>query len=399
MTTTPAPGPTHEATMIGISDLSLATGHHVLDLAQLAQANGTDPAKYRVGLGQDEMSVLAPDEDVVTLAASAALPLVQRHGTDRIRTLLVATESGVDQSKSVGVWVHRLLGLPSSVRTVELKQACYAGTAGLQAALGIVARDPRQQVLVVAADVARYDVDTAAEPTQGAGAVAMLVEADPALLAIDPVSGVHTADVDDFWRPNDHASAVVDGRLSVSAYLDALTGAWDDYRAQGGHGIEEFARFCYHQPFTRMATKAHRKLAQHTGAALDEALLEPTTRYNRRLGNSYTASLWAALASLLDDPTDLTGERIGLFSYGSGAVGELVTGVVRDGYRDHLRAEDNLRVLDERKPVDLATYRALHAAAGARGSEDHDVPVATSAPFRFAGVRNLARRYEGVAGA
>jgi hydroxymethylglutaryl-CoA synthase len=395
MTTTSNPGPNHEATMIGMSDLSLATGHHVLDLALLAEAGGIDPAKYRVGLGQDEMSVLAPDEDVVTLAAAAALPIVERHGTDRIRTLLVATESGVDQSKSVGVWVHRLLGLPSSVRTVELKQACYAGTAGLQAALGIVARDPRQQVLVVAADVARYDVETAAEPTQGAGAVAMLVSADPALLTIDPVAGVHTADVDDFWRPNDHSSAVVDGRLSVTAYLDALAGAWDDYAAQGGHPIDEIDRFCYHQPFTRMATKAHRKLAQHTGADLDEALLEPTTRYNRRLGNSYTASLWAALAALLDDADDLTGRRVGLFSYGSGAVGELVTGVVQDGYRTHLRTEDNVRALDERKPVDLATYRALHAAAGTRGSEDHDLPVSTAGPFRYAGVRGRARRYEG----
>src|SRR5699024_11363655 len=66
------------------------------------------------------------------------------------------------------------------------------------------------------------------EPTQGAGAVAMLVGADPRLVEIEPISGLNSADVDDFWRPNDSSTAIVDGALSVSAYLDALTGAWED---------------------------------------------------------------------------------------------------------------------------------------------------------------------------
>ncbi|WP_425954021.1 hydroxymethylglutaryl-CoA synthase [Xylanimonas sp. McL0601] len=379
---------------IGIHDLSLATGQYVLDLDLLAAATGTNLDKFHVGLGLDEMSVLAPDEDVVTLAASAALPLVRRHGTDRVRTLMVATESGVDQSKSLAVYVHRLLGLPASCRAVELKQACYGATAGLQAALGLVARNPEEQVLLIAADVARYEPGSTAEPTQGAGAVAMLVGAEPGLLTVEPVSGVRTADVDDFWRPNDRSVALVDGRLSVTAYLDALSGAWDDYQARGGVPVEAIDRFCYHQPFTRMATKAHRRLAQRTGVELDEAALMPTTRYNRRLGNSYTASLYAALASLLDHDDDLAGRRVALFSYGSGSVGELVTGVVGDGYRSAERGLRHARALDERKPVDVHRYRELHAAAEHPSDVDVDVPVASGTPFRFAGVRGGARRYE-----
>ncbi|WFR67010.1 hypothetical protein P9139_21035 [Curtobacterium flaccumfaciens] len=87
------------------------------------------------------------------------------------------------------MFVHGLLGLPQNVRVVELKQACYGGTAAVQLALGIVARAPRERVLVIAADVARYDVDTAAEPTQGAGAAAILVSADPDLIEIEPAAG------------------------------------------------------------------------------------------------------------------------------------------------------------------------------------------------------------------
>ena len=96
---------------------------------------------------------------------------------------------------------------------------------------------------MIAADVAKYDLDSAAEATQGAGAVAMLVSADPALVEIEPATGVFTADVDDFWRPNDRSTAVVDGKLSIVAYLDALVGAFDDYRAHGGVGQgQEFGR-------------------------------------------------------------------------------------------------------------------------------------------------------------
>ena len=378
---------------IGIHDLSLATTHRVLDLDTLAEANGVDPAKYHIGLGQDRMSIPAADEDIVTMGAQAALPLLERHGAEGIRTILFATESGVDQSKSAGLFLHELLELPRTMRVVEFKQACYSATAALQSALGIVARNPRERVLVIASDVARYELDSSGEPTQGAGAAAMLVSADPALLAIEPISGVVSRDVDDFWRPNDSTTAVVDGRLSVTAYMDAMTSAWDDFAAAGGVGAEEIDRFCFHQPFTKLARKALARLSQHTGVELPDTLQEASFAYNRELGNSYTASLYAGLAALLDHDDDLAGRRIGLFSYGSGAVGEFFTGVVQPGYRQLRRAESIRDQLAGRVPLTLEEYRALHSAAHP-SDVDWETPRVTEGPFRFAGIRDRARRYE-----
>ncbi|KQO64983.1 hydroxymethylglutaryl-CoA synthase [Curtobacterium sp. Leaf261] len=382
-------------TRIGIQDLAIATGHHVLDLDDLAAASGVDPAKYHVGIGQDTFSVPAADEDVVTIAATAAAELLARTGTDGIRTVFFATETGVDQSKSAGMFVHGLLGLPSSCRVVEFKQACYGGTAALQAAIGIVARDPRERVLVIASDVARYDLESAAEPTQGAGAVAMLVAADPDLVELESVSGLYSADVDDFWRPNDRSTALVEGRLSVSAYVDAYLGAWDDLVSRGGPGIAEIDRYVHHQPFTKMALKAQRRFAKHTGLAFEDADLALGMTYNRRTGNTYTASLFFALAALLDLDDDLAGRRVAMFSYGSGSVGELMTGVVAPGYREVRRAERErtAAMLDDRVPIDVRSYRELHATT-VTGSVDTERPRVTTAPFRFAGVRGGARRYE-----
>ncbi|WP_255447386.1 hydroxymethylglutaryl-CoA synthase [Schumannella soli] len=383
-----APG----AVRVGIHDLAVATGHHVLDLDDLAARNGVDPAKYHVGLGQDAFSVPAADEDIVTMGAAAALPLIERHGTDGIRTVLFATESGVDQSKSAAVVAHGLLGLPSTARAVELKQACYGGTAALVAALGIVARDPRERVLVIASDVARYDLDSAAEPTQGAGAVAFLVAADPDLIEIEPASGLFSADVDDFWRPNDRSTALVDGRLSVSAYVDALLGSWDDLADRGGIAPADIDRWLHHQPFTKMALKAHRAWSKHVGAEFDETELATGFTYNRRTGNSYTASVFLALAALLDLDDDLDGRRLALFSYGSGSVGELLTGIVKPGYRALRRAGQVAGLLDARVPISVDDYRELHAATST-SSEARQNPAVTTGPFRFTGVEAGARRY------
>ncbi|RDI58933.1 hydroxymethylglutaryl-CoA synthase [Nocardia pseudobrasiliensis] len=382
--------------VIGIHDLSIATTHYVLDHATLAHHHGVPVDKYHYGIGQEAMSVPAADEDIVTLAATAAAPILQRHGTDNLRTLLLATESSVDQSKASGLYLHPLLGLPNTCRVLELKQACYSATAALQLALGLITRDPAERVLVIAADIARYDLDTPAEATQGAAAAAMLITADPALAALGPITGIHSTDVNDFWRPNYRTTAVVDGKLSITAYLDAVTHAYTDYRNRGGLPLEEFAAFCYHQPFTKMAYKAHRHLlAAHDlpteTTDLDRALAA-TTHYNRVIGNSYTASLYLALASLLDHTDDLTGQPIAMISYGSGSVAELFTATPAPGYQTQLRTTTD--IINQRKPIDYHHYRTLHTTSEPTRDGHLVLPRETASPYRLAAITNHNRIYE-----
>src|SRR5690606_31296618 len=104
--------------------------------------------------------------------------------------------------------------------------------------------------------------------------------------------------------------------------------------------IDSIDRLLYHQPFTKMAKKGQAHLASLVGSELDVTLpgenpsggrdtgLALGTLYNRRLGNTYPASVFAGLASLLHQDDSLEGKRIGLFSYGSGSVSEFITGIV-----------------------------------------------------------------------
>jgi hydroxymethylglutaryl-CoA synthase len=383
---------------IGIHDLSFATTEFVLPHTALADHNGTEIGKYHVGIGQESMSVPAADEDIVTLGAAAAAPVVARHGSDLIRTVVFATESSIDQAKSAGVYVHSLLGLQSATRVVELKQACYGATAALQFAIGLVRRDPGQQVLVIASDVSKYDLDSPGEATQGAAAVAILVSADPALVRVEDPSGLFTADVMDFWRPNYRDTALVDGQESIAAYLQAVEGVWKDYTEQGGHTLENFAAFCYHQPFTKMAYKAHRHLLNYCGHDADKddiaRAIGQTTAYNTVVGNSYTASMYLGLAALLDQADDLSGRPVGFLSYGSGSVAEFFAGTVVAGYQEHLRTKAHLEAIDRRRPVDYAGYRALHERAFPTDGGDHSTPAQTTGPFRLAGISGHKRIYQ-----
>ena len=384
---------------VGIDAIRFYSSNYFIDLRTLAGERGVDPDKYTVGIGQEKMAIPPPDEDIVTMSASAAKPLVDRDGKENIELLLFATESCIDQSKSGGVFGHGLLGLPARCRTVELKEACYGGTAALQLACAAVARNPKIRALVIAADVARYELASPGEPTQGCGAVAMLVTANPRILAIDPEVGLYTDDVMDFWRPNYRDQALVDGKYSTRVYLQALQDCWKQYREQSGRAYADLHRFCYHLPFTRMAEKAHERLAKDSGVALTDAQLAAqvggSLRYNRITGNSYAASLYVGLCCLLDnDPEDLSGRRIGLFSYGSGCVGEYFSGVVQPGYRARLFSDEHRALLEHRTELTYRQYEDIYNLVFPTDGGEHTFSRYRTGPYRLAGVKEHKRLYE-----
>lgn len=394
---------------VGIDRISFYTPSYYLDLRTLAAARSAGPEqaellaeKYRKGLGQERMAMPPPDEDIVTMGASATLPVARADGLDGVELLIFATESGVDQSKAAAMYVHGLLDFPSRCRAVEMKEACYAGTAALQLAASWVARHPAKRAMVVAADIARYELRSPGEPTQGAGAVAMLVTAQPRVLALDPESGYHADDVMDFWRPNYRDEALVDGQYSTRVYLESLLHAWAHYREASGRDYGDFARFCYHLPFTRMAEKAQVRLAKAAGradAGIEEAhrLTGDSLRYNRVTGNTYAASLYEGLASLLDHcPEDLGGQRLALYSYGSGCMAEFFSGVVQPGYRAHLFTEAHHRMIEGRTALEYQQYEDMFQLALPRDGGEHAFAQYRTGPFRLAGMSQHKRIYEAV---
>ena len=385
---------------IGIDLISFHTPAYVLDLRVLAAKRGADPDKFIVGIGQERMAVVPPDQDIVTLAANAALPVVEKAGRENIELLIFATESGIDQSKAAAMFCHKLLGLPSTCRCLETKEACYGATASLRMAAAMVAARPHTKALILAADIARYDLASPGEPTQGAGAVAMLVSAHPRILALDPEAGFHAEDIMDFWRPNYREEALVDGKYSTKMYLTTLIDAWKNYKTASQRGLPDHAHYCFHMPFTKIAYKSFERLCKAEAAELPpkeeiERLLEPALQYNRQTGNTYAACVYEGFSSLLDNaPAALDDQRIGFFSYGSGCMAEFFSGVVQRGYREHLFTDSHRAMLDTRTPVTYRQYEDIFNYGVPKDGADHVFAPYRGGAFRLAGIKDHKRRYE-----
>jgi len=341
------------------------------------------------------MSVAAPDEDVVTMGANAAMPCLKHVERDQIHTVLFATESGVDQSKAAGIYVHKLLDLPSRCRVIELKQACYSATAAIQMSLPLLQQNPEEKILVIASDIARYGLDTPGEPSQGAGAVAMILSANPRLLAIEAGSGLHTEDAMDFWRPNYRSEALVEGKHSSLLYLHTLRETWRQYLEVSNRTYEMHKSFCYHIPIPKLVEKAHKLLAKINEVTFSVEEVEDLLKYSRTVGNCYTASMYIGLLSLLENAEDdYSGERLGFYSYGSGCVAEFFSGVVQPTYQTMLDKTLHQKIIDERKELDYKEYEALYSFEYPQDGSCLELPQHSKSYFRLARLDQHKRYYE-----
>jgi len=339
--------------LAGVSDVAIYIPNYYLPHEELAKARGVPKEKFHIGLGNHNMAIIPNWEDAVTMGANAAQQLLERNNIDpdEIRQLVVSTESGVDHSKPVASFVQGLLNIGTRCRVYEIKHACYGGTAGLIDSIEWISRHNNSEPkgIVIMTDIAKYGFGTDGEPTQGAGALALLVEGNPRLFSLDTLlNGIFSKDVYDFWRPTGHRVPIVDGKYSIDCYLMALEGAVSHFRDnQGlkkGELLDSLDYLIYHMPFTNMARKAHRHLVEIENKGSSPESLEnifeesfgrmvaPSLTGVQEVGNIYTGSVYMGLASLLEAEGEKAEEKkIGLFSYGSGCGAEFFLCHIKPG--------------------------------------------------------------------
>ncbi|HFI0270145.1 TPA: hydroxymethylglutaryl-CoA synthase [Streptococcus suis] len=380
---------------IGIDKIGFAAPDYVLDLADLAQARNVDPNKFKIGLLQSEMAVTPVTQDIISLGAKAAEAILTEEDKQTIDMVIVGTESSIDQSKAAAVTIHGLLGIQPFARSIEMKEACYGATAGLSLAKSHISQFPESKVLVIASDIAKYGVASGGEPTQGAGAVAMLVTANPRTLVLNNDNVCQTRDIYDFWRPNYDKYPRVDGKFSTEQYTDCLTTTFDYYQQKTGKTLKDFAAMCLHIPFSKQGLKGLQAIAQdeETLSRLTERFQEAIV-YNKVVGNIYTGSIFLSLLSLLENSRALeAGDQILFYSYGSGAVCEIFSGSLVEGYQNYLE-ENRLEQLNERTKLSVKEYEQVffEEVSLDENGTSLDLP-ADQSPFALIKVDNHKRIY------
>ncbi|GFP08027.1 hydroxymethylglutaryl-CoA synthase [Lactobacillus helveticus] len=383
---------------VGIDKIGLFTPNKYVDVVDLAYARNEDPNKYLIGIGQSEMSVADQTQDAVSMGINATMKYIDRIDKDKIGLLVFGTESGIDQSKSASLFVKTALKLKPEVRTFEVKEACFGLTAALMIARDFVRVHPDQTAMVIGSDIARYGIGTAGEVTQGAGSVSMLIKADPAILALNDGHSAYSEDINDFWRPNDSKLAMVDGKYSTQVYLDFFSKTFADYKKQKKLETNDFDAIIYHLPFTKMGLKANRLAVADQDEATTEKLqnsFDASKQLSRRVGNIYTASLYMSLLSLLENGNLPTGALVGLFSYGSGAMGEFYSGNLVEGYKKEVNAAGDEKMLKRRQKVSVSEYEEIFNTA-LDDPEDNEELTSDDekGTWYFAGTKGNIRQYK-----
>lgn len=368
---------------VGIIAMELYFPSQYVDQTELEQFDGVPAGKYTIGLGQARMGFCSDCEDINSLCLTVVQRLMERNGLsyDSIGRLEVGTETIIDKSKSVKTVIMQLFedSGNTDVEGIDTTNACYGGTAALFNAVNWVESSSwdGRYALVVAGDIAVYATGSA-RPTGGAGAVAMLVGPNAPLAFERGLRGTHMEHAYDFYKPDLMSEyPVVDGKLSIECYLSALDRCYSVYRkkihaqwqresSDKRFCLDDFGFLVFHSPYCKLVQKslarlmlndflAHPSPNTETGPftgldafrdiRLEETyfdrdvekafmkastdLFEKKTKcsllVSNQNGNMYTPSVYGCLASLLAQHTtsQLAGQRVGLFSYGSGSAATL----------------------------------------------------------------------------
>jgi hydroxymethylglutaryl-CoA synthase len=422
---------------VGIDDMAFYTPKLFLDIRALADKRNIPYEKLSQGLGLLNMAVCDVHEDAATMAAEAVAELIERNKLDprRIGRIYLGTESALDMAKPTGTYAVEMLRErfapqygPDCFRhcdVVDLTFACIGATDALHNTLDWVASDPENIGIVVASDIAKYELGSTGEYTQGAGAVAMLVRRDPRLLVLRRLFGVAMESVHDFYKPRRERysdTPIFDGQYSNQCYQNRMSEALDDFRRRAvQQGIfredqyralsERWSRMIFHLPYAfhakrmfveQFVTERKRKgvWAQDVArfgfrepASADfpdrksfekaqvvflksvsesslyrrfvQDKLEKAQRAGQHTGNLYTASIFLALMSSLESDLQegarLAGKRLGFVAYGSGSKSKVFEAVVQPGWE---KVAQHFRVFEKigrRRAIDYDQYELLHS--------------------------------------
>jgi len=269
----------------GIDDIAIYIPQLYVEASDFAQARGLDPVKLERGLGIGQMAIVDTNQDPACLAANACLKIMQKNKLtpDQIGRLYVATESSFDESKAMNSYVIGMLEQVYGEETfghcggIECKFACVSGSYALYDNANWIraGESEDKHALVVVSDIAKYDLGSSGEVTQGAGAIAMLLNEKPRLLEFDPkVTSTSIKNEYDFYRPFGKETPIVHGQYSNLLYLIQVKNALSDYKRKAKDTgliklkedetiLDHIDYLNMHLPYSNMGKKALAYLARH----------------------------------------------------------------------------------------------------------------------------------------
>ncbi len=279
---------------------------------EIAKVWGDDANSIMEGLMVYEKSVPDMDEDAITIAVEAARCAVNRAGINpqRIEAIFTGSESHPYAVKPTSTVVAEAIGATPDLTAADFEFACKAGTAAIQACIGMADSDMIDLGMAIGSDVSQGAPGDALEYTAAAGGVAYIIGKKDMIAKIESTYSF-TTDTPDFWRREGMPYPEHGGRFTGEpGYFKHVMACASGLMAKLGTKPSDYDYAVFHQPNGKFPTRVAKMLC-FTGEQIKPGLVVS------RLGNTYSGSCMMGLAATLDIAKP--GQRIFMTAFGSGA--------------------------------------------------------------------------------
>src|SRR3990172_3724819 len=283
-----------------------------IKVEEISKVWGDNANSIIEGLMVYEKSVPDTDEDTITIAVEAARHAVNRGriNPERIEAVFTGSESHPYAVKPTSTVVAEAIGATPNLTAADFEFACKAGTAAVQACMGLAGSGMIDLGLAIGADVSQGAPGDALEYTAAAGGVAYIIGKDNLVAKIESTYSF-TTDTPDFWRREGMPYPEHGGRFTGEpGYFKHVSCAAEGLMKRMGTKPSDYNYAIFHQPNGKFPIRVAKMLG-FTNEQIKPGLVV------QRLGNTYSGSCMMGLAATLDIAK--AGDRIFMTSFGSGA--------------------------------------------------------------------------------
>ena len=413
----------------GIDAIAFDVAKIHLPIKTLAEARNIEPEKLEKGLGLLKMTLPDVHQDTVVFGANALTKLIldSNINLEEIARIYVGTESAIDSSKPIASYLVALMeqkfgeNTLSECDVVDFTFACIGGVDAMQNCIDYVRLNPSKKAIVVTTDIAKYDLNSTGEYTQGAGAVALLIAQNPRIIAFENNWATSTKGVFDFFKPYRTVSKeaitgnsnnenwfnnleaeieihkdqpVFDGQYSNQCYMDRTKNAYFSFKKGTNSSASVYSTWkniIMHLPYSfqgrRMLSEIYALDHETKIIVGDENALEyqnklkeiskseeyrkfvndklqPAEIASSLIGNLYTGSIFMGFLSTLahyqDIGIDISNEKFGFLAYGSGSKSKVFEGAIQPNWAAAVANVNLFETLENSFEIGMETYEKLH---------------------------------------
>lgn len=336
---------------VGIVSYGAYVPRYRITPEEIGKVWGVDGKAMGKGLMISSKSVPSPDEDTITIAVEAARNMMRRVSVDPkdIGAIYVGSESHPYAVKPSGTIVAEAIESSPNLTVADLEFACKAGTAGIQACMGLVGAGMVKYGVAIGADTSQGAPGDALEYSASAGGAAFLIGSKDMIARIDHTYS-YTTDTPDFWRREGQMYPRHGGRFTGEpAYFKHVVSGAKGLLEKIGTKPGDYTHAVFHQPNGKFPTR----VAKQLGFNEEQIKLGLVVS---QIGNTYSGAVPLGLSAILDEAKP--GDRIFAVAYGSGAGSDAFDITVTDAMTGFQRqkAPSVKELMAKHKYLDYATY-------------------------------------------